>query len=152
MTETVARRLGPLLPELVFVGGCATGLLMTDPASAPVRMTRDVDVIAEVASYVGYSRLGERLRAAGFHEDVSEDAPLCRWVAGAIRLDVMPVSGVVLGFTNRWYKQAVRDAQEVRLAEDLIIRVVTCPLFLATKFEAFLTRGKGDLYASHDLE
>ena len=50
ITEAVAKRLSPLLPDLVFVGGCATGLLITDPASAPVRPTRDVDVIAELAS------------------------------------------------------------------------------------------------------
>ena len=36
-----ARKLQPLLDELVFVGGCVTGLLVTDPAAAPVRPTRD---------------------------------------------------------------------------------------------------------------
>jgi hypothetical protein len=30
--------------------------------------------------------------------------------------------------------------------------VVTAPLFLATKLEAFKDRGKGDYYLSHDLE
>jgi hypothetical protein len=37
--------LGPLLDELVFVGGCATGLLITDPASGGIRPTIDVDTI-----------------------------------------------------------------------------------------------------------
>ena len=46
-----AIRLGPLLPEIVFVGGCATNLLVTDPEAAPIRETYDVDVIAEIASY-----------------------------------------------------------------------------------------------------
>jgi hypothetical protein len=32
-------QLGELADELVFVGGCATGLLLTDPAAAPVRAT-----------------------------------------------------------------------------------------------------------------
>ena len=77
-SEAVARRLGPLLPRFVFVGGCATGLLITDPASAPVRVTKDVDVIAELASYGEYSTLGERLRGLGFREDDSEGAPVCR--------------------------------------------------------------------------
>jgi hypothetical protein len=38
------------------------------------------------------------------------------------------------------------------LTENIEIRVVTAPYFLATKFEAFKTRGKMDFYASHDFE
>ncbi len=153
VTEAVARRLGPLLSEFVFVGGCATGLLITDPASAPVRVTKDVDVIAELAtSYAAYADLGERLRALGFGEDSTEGAPICRWTAGDLRLDVMPTTGSTLGFANRWYVDALAQPQEFELAPDLRIRLVTGPLFLATKFEAFLERGRGDYYASHDLE
>ena len=153
VTEAVARRLGPLLSEFVFVGGCATGLLITDPASAPVRVTRDVDVIAELASsYAAYVDLGERLRALGFGEDSSEGAPVCRWTAGDLRLDVMPATGATLGFTNRWYADALAQPQDFELAPDLRIRLVTGPLFLATKFEAFQSRGHADYYASHDLE
>jgi hypothetical protein len=33
-----------------------------------------------------------------------------------------------------------------------MIRIVTPPLFLATKLEAFRGRGRGDFLASHDLE
>src|SRR5216684_8355014 len=40
----MAARLKGLLPEIVFVGGCTTGLLITDPAASPVRVTDDVDV------------------------------------------------------------------------------------------------------------
>jgi len=45
-----AARLGDLRDELVFLGSCATGLLITDRGAPPIRMTRDVDVIAEVSS------------------------------------------------------------------------------------------------------
>jgi hypothetical protein len=51
----MAARLKPLLPEIVFVGGCTTGVLITDPAAAPVRATDDVDVIVEIASYAAYA-------------------------------------------------------------------------------------------------
>jgi hypothetical protein len=44
-------KLTPLLDRMVFVGGCATGLLISDPAATPVRPTLDVDVIVEIASY-----------------------------------------------------------------------------------------------------
>ncbi len=77
----VARQLEPLLPELVFVGGATTELFFTSPAAPEVRMTRDADVICEVAGRVEYHRLGERLRALGFREDASPGAPLCRWTS-----------------------------------------------------------------------
>ena len=51
--EDATAKLVPLLPEVVFVGGCATELLITDPGAAAVRKTYDVDVIAEIASYAG---------------------------------------------------------------------------------------------------
>ncbi len=46
---SAARLLSPLLDELVFVGGCTTSLLITDPASSGVRATFDVDTITEVS-------------------------------------------------------------------------------------------------------
>ena len=49
-----ARLLVPLLDELVFVGGCATGLMIIDKAAASVRPTLDVDAIAEITSYAEY--------------------------------------------------------------------------------------------------
>ena len=69
LLEAVARLLEPMLDEVVFVGGCVTGLLITDPASAAPRPTTDVDVIAEVYSYAEYDALSARLRALGLTED-----------------------------------------------------------------------------------
>jgi len=43
MITTVARRLGNLREKVVFVGGCATGLFITDPAMPEVRVTKDVE-------------------------------------------------------------------------------------------------------------
>jgi hypothetical protein len=40
----------------------------------------------------------------------------------------------------------------VELEPDLSIRLVTAPLFVATKLEAFRDRGAGDLFGSRDLE
>ncbi len=98
---TAAEALQPLLPELVFVGGCVTGLLLTDPGAPSPRGTTDVDAIAEITSYEQYSRFGERLRAVGFTEDLSEGAPLCRWVKERTIFDVMPLDERILGFSNR---------------------------------------------------
>ncbi len=48
--ELITKALGPLRERLVLVGGCAAGLLFTDPAAAPARVTYDVDLLAEVTS------------------------------------------------------------------------------------------------------
>lgn len=72
--ELAVDALGSLADEMVFIGGCATGLLITDTAAPIIRATKDVDVITEVASLVDYHRLSEQLRGLGFAEDQSEDA------------------------------------------------------------------------------
>lgn len=152
LLKVAAKLLGPVLDELVFVGGCATGLLVSDEAAAEVRPTFDVDAIAEITSYVEYTTFGERLHKLGFTEDASEGAPICRWQHGQIKLDLMPLDEKILGFSNRWYKAAMDSAHEFEIERDVRIRVVTAPYFCATKLEAFRGRGKGDYLASHDLE
>lgn len=116
LLKAAANHLIPVLDDLVFVGGCITGLLISDEAAADVRPTLDVDAIAEITSYAGYASFSERLRELGFEEDSGEDAPVCRWRHGEIKLDVMPLDEKILGFSNRWYKPAIETAPEdVRL-------------------------------------
>jgi hypothetical protein len=152
LLKLTADKLRPLLPEIVFVGGCATGLLVTDPGAAPVRATYDVDVIAEIGSYADYAIFSERLRAQGFQEDTREGAPVCRWTCGSLTLDVMPLDEKILGFSNRWYRDAMQAAVAVTISENLKVRAITAPYFLGTKLEAFHGRGQEDYFASHDLE
>ncbi|MHB1199589.1 MAG: hypothetical protein ACYCZ6_08525 [Polaromonas sp.] len=114
--ELVAVALGALREELVLVGGCAVGLLITDQARPPVRQTIDVDLVAEVTSKTEYYALCEKLRSCGFKESADADH-LCRWHKERLLLDVMPSEESVLGHsTNRWYPQAVRDAERLVLA------------------------------------
>lgn len=147
-----ARLLRPILPDLVFVGGSVTSILVTDEGAGAPRVTLDVDAIAEISSYAEYAEFGQRLRALGFSEDASEGAPLCRWVNSGRILDVMPLDEHILGFSNRWYRASMEAAITHQIHRDLAIRVVSAPYFLATKIEAFKGRGKGDFLASHDLE
>ncbi len=152
LLESVVAALGPLCPRFVFVGGCVAGLLITEAASPPVRTTRDVDVIVEVVSLGEYYTLERQLEGAGLRHDRSQDAPVCRWLAGSALLDVMPTDRVVLGFGNRWYDEAVSTAVTHTLPSGTPIRLITAPVFIATKLEAFADRGDGDFLASHDLE
>ncbi len=146
--ELVIHALGDLCQELVLVGGCAVGLLITDPARPPVRATQDVDLIAEVASLANYYELEGKLRARGFQE---QGDVICRWNKGTLLIDVMPVKEIGHGFTNRWYPLAVQNAQRLILPSGAEIKVVNAPLFIATKLASFHGRGQGN-YEHHDIE
>ncbi|HEY8249628.1 MAG TPA: hypothetical protein VIG70_03415 [Burkholderiales bacterium] len=149
----VAQALGELRERFVFVGGCATGLLITDPAAPAARPTRDVDVIVEAGALLEYREIGRALQAKGFSQPLAAGDPPYRWTGrDGSKLDVMPTEEAILGFSNRWYRDAIRTAREIALRERLSIRLVTAPYFLATKYEAFLGRGRGDYLASHDFE
>jgi hypothetical protein len=152
LLEEAAAKLAPFLSEIVFVGGVTLGLLITDKAAAPIRSTDDVDVIAEILTYVDYIAFSERLRKAQFREDMSEEPLTCRWFHGELKLDVLALSKEVLGYTNVWYESALNHAISFVLPSGQPIRVITAPYFLGTKMEAFRGRGQMDLLASHDLE
>src|SRR5580704_16655492 len=85
-----AAKLEPLLTQIAFVGGCVTGLLLTDPAAAPVRPTLDVDAIVAIGSYREFTDLENRLREIGFDQPHTKGAPVCRWTIGNLILDLMP--------------------------------------------------------------
>ena len=56
---------------------------------------------------------------------------------------------------SRLFKSLVSSclshAEEIQV-DNLRLRVVTAPYFIGTKLEAFRGRGRGDFYASRDLE
>jgi len=148
--KAVARQLEDLLKNVVFAGGAVTGLLITDPAFPDVRPTIDIDVIVEVISLTDYYRLQQRLREKGFRESM-ENGVICRWKFKEILIDVMPTNEQILGFSNRWYAEAFRNARNFSI-EGLTIRLIGAPYFLGTKLEAFYSRGKSDYMVSHDME
>ncbi|MFO7541808.1 MAG: hypothetical protein R6W97_03215 [Thiobacillus sp.] len=148
----IAKSLGDLCESLVFVGGCATGLLLTTPRAQAIRATQDVDVVVHAISTADYHAMEKAVEARGFKHDLSPEAPICRWVLHGIALDMMPSQPGILGFHNRWYPLAIETAVRINLPDGLDIRMITAPVFVATKFEAFHGRGNNDYLASHDLE
>jgi hypothetical protein len=151
--EIIATALADLLPQVTFVGGCTTALLVDEVAHFGVRKTDDVDVIIDITTTAKYQAFSGELRKRGFREDTS--GPICRWLVesaiGKVKLDVMPIDENILGFSNRWYKAAIGNSIKIPLPSGQIIRVISPDYFIATKFEAFAGRGNGD-YFSHDLE
>lgn len=148
----VAAAIGDLRETLVFVGGCATGLLVTDVRAQPIRATIDVDLVTHVVSRAEYRAVEKQFEALGFVHDMSAEAPICRWRSGEIKVDLMPTDESILGFNNRWYVLAVETAQPLVLPNGLTINLIAAPAFIATKLEAFKGRGNNDYLASHDME
>lgn len=152
LLELAAARLGPLVEEVAFLGGASLALWTDDPGAPDPRVTMDVDVVVVVDTRGDYYRMGDRLREQGFHED-DQSGVVCRWRHDqGLILDVMPTDDSILGFSNRWYRDAVEASQEITLPSGATIRAVTPPYLLATKLEAFRNRGGNDYLASVDFE
>lgn len=155
MLERAAEELAPFLDEIAFVGGATIALWITDQGAPEPRVTKDVDVVVEVATRVAWYRFEERLRAHGLRNDTSSPV-ICRWRAGRpgdeLVIDVMPSDAAIVGFENRWQKPALDYAKIISLPSGQQIRAISPPYLIATKLEAWNGRGGGDHLRSHDLE
>ena len=157
MLRKVAEALGPeLRKQVVFVGGCTTGLLLTDPFTREqVRSTDDVDLIVHVMGYGEQVKFHKELCRKGFRvamPEPTEDLPTCAFKLGELRVDVMLDEDSALGPSNRWYQHAMASAEIYPLDDALTIRVVSPVMFVATKLEAYKGRGNGDAMTSRDIE
>lgn len=155
MLERAAQELAPFLDEVAFVGGATIALWITDGGAPAPRVTKDVDLVVEVASRAGWYRFEERLRAHGLRND-SSSRVICRWIAGSpgdeLVIDLMPGDASILGFENWWQRPALAGAEALSLPSGRRIRAISPPYLLATKLEAWSGRGAGDHLRSHDLE
>lgn len=153
MLRTVAQALGPdLRQRLVFVGGSTTALFITDVVTREaVRLTDDVDLIVKLAGYPEWTVFQTELRNKGFVES-PDDTVICRMRLGALKVDFMPDDSSILGFSNRWYARGIETAVSYALSQGLDIKILEPAYFVATKLEAYLGRGKDDLFTSRDVE
>jgi predicted nucleotidyltransferase len=142
--------LGELKEQVVFVGGTVTALYRLE-SGLEIRPTDDVDCIVNVLTLSDYYAFSARLRERGFTPCSERDAPICRYEHSGIAVDIVPVATTPVGPTNRWYADALRDAVEYE-SEGVFVRAITPIYFIATKLEAFKSRGRNDYVESHDLE
>ncbi|MDA3954969.1 MAG: hypothetical protein PF485_15085 [Bacteroidales bacterium] len=152
MLQTVVTGLAELKDDVVFVGGAVAELYANDPAASEIRPTKDVDCVIELGSRIEHAKLEEDLRAKGFVNDISPEAPICRYVYNDIKVDVMPSDSEVLGFTNLWYADGIENKIIKVLPDGTNIFVFTPEYYLAAKLEAHKDRGGNDLRQSHDFE
>jgi len=152
MLQTIAGGLGGLNSQVAFIGGATAGFYATNPGAPEARPTFDIDCVIEIASYFKQGDLETTLRKLGFKTDLSNGAPICRWEFRGIKVDIMPIDPSILGFSNRWYKDGVEFSTEIELPNKNKIRIFTAPYFIASKIEAFKSRGRNDMRISPDFE
>lgn len=152
MLEAVANGLAYLKEEMVFVGGAVAELYASNPEATDIRPTLDVDCVIEIHSYSAHTEVEDKLRSLGFVNDTTQGAPICRWNYQDILVDIMPSDSEVLGFSNRWYKEGIKNKISKKLPNGTDIFVFSPEYYLAAKFEANKGRGGSDLRQSHDFE
>lgn len=150
--DQVAIELAWLAQEPVFIGGATIGLYLDEFGRGQLRPTKDVDcIVPEVTSRVAWWELEAQLRSRGWTP--APTGPICRYLSpSGVLVDLMSLDPEVLGFSGRWYPEAVAGAERRVLATTRSILVPTPHHLLAFKIEAWSDRGRGDPWLSPDLE
>lgn len=149
--RAVAKGLEPLGEGFVFVGGAVVECYVTSSVAEQARPTDDIDVVLELTHYGRYSTLQEKLIYAGFNPDNTSKV-ICRYKYKGITVDIMPDDPGILGFTNRWYKDGIKNALPYIVDETLAIKIFSSSYYVASKIEAYRHRGIKDKRLSKDFE
>lgn len=149
-TSRVAVALGDLNKDVVYVGGAMVSLYIDDPAAEDVRPTKDIDITLEIANVGELEKLRVALEDKGFVQSAEDDV-ICRFRLKEIKVDVMSTTEVGWAPANPWFESGFENSITIEI-ENVDIRILTLPYFLATKFTAFEGRGGRDPRMSHDFE
>jgi predicted nucleotidyltransferase len=136
---------------VVFVGGATASLYADIDFREEVRPTDDVDVVVEIATYKNFYATEEKLRELGFKNDI-ESRIICRYKYQGLIVDIMPTEENVLGFSNKWYAAGFKQAIDFEIDKQCTVKIFTSAYFLASKLEAFKSRGNNDGRTSTDFE
>ena len=147
--KRIARALGVLNDQIVYVGGAVAGLYADDPGAQEVRPTKDVDIVLEIASSLELEAFRQQLeeRSIYFAKDSNI---MCRFTYHNILLDVMATKEIDWAPTNPWFKAGF-DYSEIYRLDEVTIKIMPVAYYLASKFTAFKERGK-DPRTSPDFE
>ena len=149
----ISNELDELLEDVVFVGSITLEYLIDEKIKKAIylRTTEDVDIVIQVSTKKGFYDFLEKLQQKGFGEDI-QSPTICTMKKGELKIDIMPTKQEILGFTNRWYAKRVKNTKKIKLDNGKTINILKAPFFLASKIEAFFSRGIKDPFLSKDLE
>ncbi|MEQ8626063.1 nucleotidyl transferase AbiEii/AbiGii toxin family protein [Ekhidna sp.] len=149
-TIKVAKALVELREEVVFVGGAMVSLYIDDKNAEDIRPTKDIDLTFQITTASELEHIRTLLIQRGFKE-AADSKVTCRFTYEDLLVDVMSTKEIGWAPGNRWFLQGFETAVPITL-DDVEIKLLQLPYFLATKFDAFFDRGVKDIYASKDLE
>lgn len=146
---SVAKALGEMADQCVFIGGATVSLYVEDEASGEIRTTDDVDLVVDLATITEFWEFEARLGKKGFRP--ARTGPICRYEHDGILVDFVHKGGGQ-GFSNPWYPAGVASAETVELPGGVQIKVFPLAYFLASKVAAYHGRGEKDCRMSKDVE
>lgn len=149
--KAVNNVLSNLQIPLVFVGGATVSLYTDIDFREEIRPTDDVDVVVEIATYKNFAAIENKLRELGFENDI-ESKIICRYKYQGLIVDIMPTDEKILGFSNKWYAPGFKLAVDFAIDKRHIVKIFPVAYFIASKLEAFKSRGKKDGRFSTDFE
>lgn len=149
VVEKVALSLEELNKDVIYVGGAVVSLYVTDEGAELPRPTKDIDISVQINTYSQMDELREKLASKKIYPVPSEKV-MYRYSHEDILIDFIPFEETPLGPTNRWLKPGFKKAYPVQVG-NVEIKILPVSLFLATKWEAFKSRGN-DPRTSHDFE
>lgn len=148
--KKIAHALGDLNKDVVYVGGAVVSFYINDTSAEDVRPTKDIDISMNIASLVELEEIREELIQKGFYQ-TSEDNVICRFRYEDIKVDVMATKAIGWAPANPWFEPGFKNIVLFNV-DELEIKCLSLPYFLATKFTAFYDRGAKDPRTSHDFE
>lgn len=147
---TVAKALEEINKKVVYVGGAAISLYVTESFRDSIRPTEDIDIVLEIASLSDLENLRIALSEKGIKQSYEDDV-VCRFRYKKIKIDVMATKEIAWAPANRWFEKGFQNLEKLKI-DETTIQILSLPYFLATKFEAFNNRGKTDPRTSKDFE
>ncbi|MES2837807.1 MAG: nucleotidyl transferase AbiEii/AbiGii toxin family protein [Bacteroidota bacterium] len=148
--KRIAKALGELNNNVIYVGGAVVSIYANDPAADDVRPTKDIDISLSVASISELEKVRLDLISKGFKQTADEDV-ICRFKYEDILVDVMNTKSIDWAPANSWFEKGYSSREKIKI-EDFQIQILSLPYFLATKFEAYNNRGKNNPITSSDFE
>jgi predicted nucleotidyltransferase len=149
-TKKIAIALAELNEKVVYVGGAVVSLYIDDTAAEDVRPTKDIDISMKITSLSELENIRLQLTNKGFYQS-HEDDVVCRFRYDDLIVDVMSTQAIGWAPANLWFEPGFKNLITFQIDTQLI-KCLSLPYYMATKFSAFYDRGSKDPRTSHDFE
>lgn len=149
-TRKIALALGDINNRVVYVGGAVVSYYIDDTSAEDIRPTKDIDIFLEIMSLGELEKLRILLIQKGFYQ-TAEDNVICRFRFEDIKIDVMATCPIGWAPANPWFNAGIDSVITIDI-DNIPVKILSLPYFLATKFSAFFDRGMLDPRTSHDFE